>query len=69
MSNTQCLTSICLKLWRHSVAIANSIQKEDDAVANQTMTPSEGITAGQIGKFQEILGAALRKSGFKAEPV
>ena len=34
------------------------------------MTPSEtGITTGQIGKIQEVLGAALRKSGFQSEPV
>jgi hypothetical protein len=35
----------------------------------KVLTPSEGITAGQIGKFQELLGAALRKSGLKSEPV
>ncbi|MFH1472871.1 MAG: hypothetical protein ABIF06_00430 [bacterium] len=35
----------------------------------KTMTPSESITAGQIGKIQEILGAGLRKSGFQSEPV
>lgn len=29
----------------------------------KTMTPSENITAGQIGKIQELLGAGLRKSG------
>ncbi|MDO8471233.1 MAG: hypothetical protein Q7S49_01350 [bacterium] len=34
------------------------------------MTPSENtITPGQIGKIQEILGAALRKSGLQSEPV
>ena len=33
------------------------------------MTPSEGITAGQIGKIQELLGASLRKSGLQSEPV
>ncbi len=38
-------------------------------MANKTMSPSEGITAGQIGKLQELLGAALRKSGFRSEPV
>ena len=34
------------------------------------MTPSKniGITAGQIGKIQELLGAALRKSGLLSEP-
>jgi len=33
------------------------------------MTPSEdSITAGQIGKIQENLGAALRKSGLQSEP-
>lgn len=31
------------------------------------VTPS--ITAGQIGKIQEILGAGLRKSGLPSEPV
>jgi len=35
----------------------------------KTMTPSETtITAGQIGKIQEVLGAALRKSGLLSEP-
>ncbi len=35
----------------------------------KTMTPSEQeITAGQIGKIQEILGAGLRKSGLQNEP-
>lgn len=34
------------------------------------MTPSEStITSGQIGKIQEILGAALRKSGLWSESV
>ncbi len=34
------------------------------------MTPSEtAITVGQIGKIQEILGAALRKSGLQSEPI
>ena len=44
--------------------------KEDDAVA-KSMTPSEisSITAGQIGKFQELLGAALRKSDLPSAPV
>lgn len=32
------------------------------------MTPS-AITAGQIGKLQELLGARLRKSGLQSEPV
>ncbi len=32
------------------------------------MTPS-GITAGQIGKIQELLGAGLRKSWLLSEPV
>jgi hypothetical protein len=33
------------------------------------VSPSkESITAGQIGKVQELLGAALRKSGFQSEP-
>ncbi|MDZ4205628.1 MAG: hypothetical protein U1C12_00200 [Patescibacteria group bacterium] len=32
------------------------------------MTPST-ITAGQIGKLQELLGAALRKSNFHSEPI
>ena len=31
------------------------------------MTPSE-ITSGEIGKIQELLGAALRKSGLQNEP-
>ncbi|MCX6786264.1 MAG: hypothetical protein NTU85_00350 [Candidatus Kaiserbacteria bacterium] len=31
------------------------------------MTPS-GITIGQIGKIQELLGAGLRKSGLPSEP-
>ena len=36
----------------------------------QVMTPSsDSITAGQIGKFQELLGARLRKSGLLSEPV
>ena len=35
----------------------------------KTMTPSEqSITAGQIGKIQELLGAGLRKSGLQSEP-
>ncbi|MCR4279148.1 MAG: hypothetical protein NUV78_00175 [Candidatus Zambryskibacteria bacterium] len=35
----------------------------------QVVTPSENtITAGQIGKLQDILGAALRKSGLMSEP-
>lgn len=38
-------------------------------MANKTMSPSEGITAGQVGKLQELLGAALRKSGLQNEPV
>jgi len=33
----------------------------------ETMTPST-ITAGQIGKLQDLLGAALRKSGLQSEP-
>jgi len=33
----------------------------------RTMTPSS-ITAGQIGKFQELFGAGLRKSNFMCEP-
>ena len=33
------------------------------------MTPSQLITAGQIGNIQEILGAGLRKSGLASEPV
>lgn len=35
----------------------------------QTMTPSTtvGITPGQIGKIQELLGAALRKSGLPSD--
>ena len=37
-------------------------RKEDDAMA-QTMTPSEAMTAGQIGKIQDLLGAGLRKAG------
>ena len=32
------------------------------------VTPSETITLGEIGKIQELLGAALRKSGLKNEP-
>lgn len=36
----------------------------------KVMTPSDTtITAGQIGKFQELLGARLRKSGLQSEPV
>jgi hypothetical protein len=35
----------------------------------QVMTPSEDITPGQIAKFQELLGAALRKSGLRSGPV
>ena len=34
----------------------------------KTMSPSVSITPGQIGKIQEILGAALRKSGLQSEP-
>jgi len=34
----------------------------------KTMSPSETITAGQIGKIQEILGAALRKSNLQSNP-
>lgn len=35
----------------------------------KTMTPSgQEITAGQIGKIQELLGAGLRKSGLASEP-
>lgn len=36
----------------------------------KTMTPSKTttITAGQIGKIQEVLGAALRKSGLQSKP-
>lgn len=33
----------------------------------QVMTPSS-ITAGQIGKIQDLLGAGLRKSGLQSEP-
>jgi len=33
------------------------------------MTPSDVMTAGQIGKFQELLGAGLRKAAFPSEPV
>lgn len=32
----------------------------------KVMTPSETITPGQIGKFQELLGAALRKSDLQS---
>lgn len=47
----------------------NKQKKEDDAMTN-IMTPStEVITAGQIGKIQENLGAALRKSGLQNESV
>ena len=36
----------------------------------KTVTPSEAlITAGQIGKIQELLGAGLRKSRLLSEPV
>jgi hypothetical protein len=36
----------------------------------KVVTPSEGtITAGQIGKIQELLGAGLRKSGLLSEPI
>lgn len=35
----------------------------------KTVTPSEtAITVGQIGKIQELLGAALRKSELQSEP-
>ena len=34
----------------------------------ETMTPSTSITAGQIGKIQELIGAGLRKSGLPSEP-
>ena len=36
----------------------------------KAVTPSEStsITAGQIGKVQELLGAALRKSGLPSSP-
>ena len=44
--------------------------KGDDTMANKTMTPSTTeITSGQIGKFQELLAARLRKSGLQSEPV
>ena len=34
------------------------------------MTPSKTVvTAGQIGKIQELLGAALRKSGLPSDPM
>ena len=33
------------------------------------VSPSEGITAGQIGKIQELVSARLRKSGLLSEPV
>ncbi len=42
-------------------------KKEDDAM-ERTVTPS-GISQGQIGKIQELLGAGLRKSGLSGEPV
>jgi hypothetical protein len=35
----------------------------------ETMTPSQDITTGQICKFQELLGSALRKSGLPSGPV
>ncbi len=35
----------------------------------ETMTPSKGITDGQIGKIKELLDPALRKSGLQNEPV
>ena len=39
-------------------------------MATKPMTPSgKTITAGQIGKIQELLGAALRKSNLLSEPV
>jgi len=45
-----------------------SPSKEDDAMT-KIMTPSENtITAGQIGKIQDNLAAALRKSGLPSEP-
>ena len=35
----------------------------------KTVTPSEqGMTAGQIGKIQEVLSAGLRKSDLRSEP-
>lgn len=34
----------------------------------QVMTPSAPITQGQIGKFCDLLSAALRKSGLPSEP-
>ena len=42
--------------------------RKDDAMT-KIVTPSENeITLGQIGKLQELLGAALRKSGLMSEP-
>lgn len=45
------------------------MRRKDDAMA-KTMTPSDTtITTGQIGKFQELLGARLRKSGLPSNRV
>jgi hypothetical protein len=35
----------------------------------KTMTPSEGISSGQIGQIQDRLGTALRTSGLQSDPV
>ena len=35
----------------------------------EAMTPSGPLTSGQIAKFQELLAAALRKSGLPSAPV
>lgn len=34
----------------------------------ESMSPSETITPGQIGKIQELLGAGLRKAGLQKDP-
>ena len=50
-------------------SLVRSIKKGDDAM-NNIMSPSVSeITAGQIGKLQEILAARLRKSGLRNDAV
>lgn len=44
-------------------------EKGDDAMSIMIPSAIETISPGQIGKIQEDLGAALRKSGFPRDPV
>lgn len=63
------MTTSVVVLWRKQKGTLPKTRKEDDAMG-KTMTPSDvAITAGQIGKVQEILGARLRKSGLPSNLV